>query len=217
VVFGESCCGRFILGQMGRQNSDKNEEKRVSKNTEKVVASLRIKQIENGIRSMSSMLDNRVLYDLDPVERKDINAAREKEKQEKLNNTRRAANTYESNLMNQGAVAVELLKARGIEVQATTEEFGDEERIWKHKYRTPSYTQKRRFDTPKLHDYYKTLNSEQQREFKIQCRDTLYRLGANLRKDHLQVKSQMDERGIFHPAANAHRAHCMYLLKLYKE
>jgi hypothetical protein len=198
--------------------ADENQEKKVSKNTEKVVATLRIKQIENGIRSISSILDTRLLHELDPIERKDLNGAREREKQDKRNNTRRNNNLlFSSSITNQGAIALELLKEKGIEVQATTEEYGDEERIWKHKYQTTSYTQKRKFENPQLHKYYQQLNSEQQKEFKIQCRETLYRLSSDLRKSHSYLKSEMDHRGIFHPAANAHRAHCQYLLKLYKE
>lgn len=192
-------------------------EKKVSKNTEKVVASLRIKQIENGIRSISSILDTRTLYELETVERKDLNSAREREKQEKRNNARRGNNLIFSSITNQGAVALELLKEKGVVVNETTDEFGDEERIWKHKYHTPSYTQKRKFENPKLHEYFKHLTTEEQKEFKIQCRETLYKLSSDLRKQHTHLKNEMDSRGVFHPAANAHRAHCMYLLKLYKE
>ena len=196
---------------------DERQERKVSKSTEKVVANLRMKQIENGIRSISSILDTRKLYELDTTERKDLNGAREREKQEKRNNTRRVNAILFSSLTNQGNIALELLKEKGIEIQATTEEYGDEERIWKHKYHTSSYTQKRRFENPKLHEYFQHLNSEEQKEFKIQCRDTLYKLSSELRKNHFNLKNEMDHRGIFHPAANAHRAHCMYLMKLYKE
>jgi hypothetical protein len=199
-------------------DTDENNEKKVSKNTEKVVANLRIKQIENGIRSISSILDTRLLHELDPIDRKDLNGAREREKQDKRNNTRRMNNLiFSSSITNQGAIALELLKEKGIEIQKTTEEYEDEERIWKHKYQMTSYSQKRKFENPQLHRYYQHLNTEQQKEFKIQCRETLYKLSSDLRKSHSYLKNEMDQRGIFHPAANAHRAHCLYLLKLYKE
>ena len=74
--------------EMVRGDSDK----KMSKNTEKVVANLRIKQIETGIRSISSILDTRTLFDLDPVDRKDMDATREKEKVQKRLNTRRGNN-----------------------------------------------------------------------------------------------------------------------------
>jgi hypothetical protein len=193
--------------------SDSNEQK-VSKTTEKAVADLRIKSIENGIRSISSMLDTRVLHELDSVERKNLKL--EKKLQEKKLNTRRGNNLSHDALLNQGAMALQLLKSHGQEIAATTEEYGDEEQIWKHKYQTPTYMQKRIFDNPRLHDYFRNLNTEEQREFRIQCRESLYKLSSELRSQLAESKQEMDGRGVFHPHANAHRAHCMYLLKLYK-
>mmetsp|Transcript_20387 Transcript_20387/g.29279 ORF Transcript_20387/g.29279 Transcript_20387/m.29279 type:complete len:913 (-) Transcript_20387:71-2809(-) len=194
-----------------------DSDKKMSKNTEKVVANLRIKQIETGIRSISSILDTRTLFDLDPVDRKDMDATREKEKVQKRLNTRRGNNLSQTNLLNQGVMAVDMLKAKGVSLEKTTEEYGDEERIWRHKYRTPTYTQKRRFDNPKLQEYFNSLNPEEQRQFKIECRQTLYELSSGLRAQMTAAKKDMDNKGVFHPTANAHRAHCMYLLKVYKD
>ena len=191
-----------------------HDSMKVSKTTEKAVADLRIKTIENGIRSISSMLDTRTLYELDSIERK--NNKLEKKMQEKRFNTRRGNNLSHDALLNQGALALQALKEQGQQVAVTTEEYGDEEKIWKHKYRTPTYNQKRIFDNPKLHEYYRKLNTEEQREFRIQCRESLYKLSSELRQQLTQHKQQLDNRGVFHPAANAHRAHCLYLLKIYK-
>lgn len=195
------------------RNFDISEQK-VSKTTEKAVADLRIKSIENGIRSISSMLDTRTLHELDSIERK--NHKLEKKLQDKKLNARRGNNLSHEALLNQGAMALQALRAGGIEVAQTTEEYGDEEKIWKHKFRTPTYNQKRIFDNPRLHEYYCSLNTEEQREFRIQCRDSLYKLSADLRAQLAESKQEMDSKGVFHPSANAHRAHCAYLLKLYK-
>jgi hypothetical protein len=166
---------------------------------------------------MSSMLDNRTLFDIENVNKIDTASRKLTEAGKRSTNQRRGNNTVQSAILNQGLLAAAALKTGGVKMANTTEEYGNEESIWKHKYRTPSYTQKRRFNNPKLHDYYKSLNGEEQKDFKQQCRDSLYAVSTTMRESVADIKAKMDERGVFHPSANAHRAHCSYLLKVYKE
>ena len=41
-------------------------------------------------------------------------------------------------------------------------------------------------------------------------------LSKKFRAESRTLKLNMDLNGIFHPEANAHRVHCIYLMKLYK-
>jgi hypothetical protein len=209
--------GKSKRSAKGRRLDGEDDGQNISKSTNKVVAQMRIREIEKSIRSMSSILDNRTLFDIENVNK--IQSASKKLTSIGKNSTRdrRGNNTVQSSILNQGLLAAAALKAGGVKLANTTEEYGDEESIWKHKYRTPSYTQKRRFNNPKLHDYYKSLNGEEQKDFKQQCRDSLYAVSTDMRENVSDMKAKMDERGVFHPAANAHRAHCSYLLKVYKE
>jgi len=189
----------------------------ISKATNKVVTQMRIREIEKSVRSMSSILDNRTLFDIENVNKVDTASKKLTEAGKRSTTNRRGNNTVQSAILNQGLLAAAALRTGGVKMANTTEEYGNEESIWKHKYRTPAYTQKRRFNNPKLHDYYKSLNGEEQKDFKQQCRDSLYAVATTMRDNVSDHKSKLDERGIFHPAANAHRAHCNYLLKVYKE
>jgi hypothetical protein len=57
---------------------------------------------------------------------------------------------------------------------------------------------------------------------KISLYETLFHCNILSNHYHLyraemrRVKDEMDSDGVFHPQANAHRVHCIYLLKLYK-
>jgi hypothetical protein len=41
-------------------------------------------------------------------------------------------------------------------------------------------------------------------------------LAGKYRDEMIELKRELDRNGMFHPAANAHRVHCMYLMKLHK-
>jgi hypothetical protein len=199
-------------------HSTKDEQgQNISKSTNKAVTQMRIREIEKSVRSMSSILDTRTLFDIENIHKKQSASKKLTAAGKRSANERRGNNTVQSSILNQGLLAAAALKEGGQQVATTTEEYGNEENIWKHKYRTSNYTQKRRFNNPKLHEYYRSLNGEEQKDFKQQCRDSLYAVSNTMRETVAESKAKMDERGVFHPAANAHRAHCAYLLKVYKE
>ena len=200
-----------------KNKSHDNEGLVFSKSTNKAVTQMRIREIEKSVRSMSSILDNRTMYDIENVNKIDTASKKLTEAGKRSTMHRRMNNTVQAAILNQGILAAAALKSGGGNVAHATEEFGDEEKIWKHKYRTSSYTQKRRFNNPRLHEYYKSFNGEQQKDFKQRCRDSLYQLSSSMRGNMSDLKEKMDERGVFHPTANAHRAHCNYLLKVHRE
>lgn len=179
---------------------------------EKAVSKLRIRQIEKGIRSISSILDNRKLHDLEPVVLRDPLL---QERSEMYRNARRVGNVN-THTANQASNAVKMLQMKGMNVVEITDEFGDEEKIWKNKSKQKNYTQKRRFDNPELEQFRNSLNPEQLRMYKSLSREALYQLSVKVRHEVKGSKSRMDDRGVFHSDANAHRAHCAYLLKMYR-
>jgi len=52
--------------------------------------------------------------------------------------------------------------------------------------------------------------------YKKNITETIVQLAKKFRAESRQLKLNMDLNGIFHPEANAHRVHCIYLMKLYK-
>lgn len=179
--------------------------------SEKTTSSLRILQIEKSIRSISSILDTRTIFTLQEV----IGAHDRNDRFDRKLKLRRE-NGGQNIILNQGQDIAEILKERGIHVPDLPDEFEDEERIWKSKSRAPTYTQKRKFENPQLHNFFLSLNEQQQKDFYIACRDALFELSQKTRSSVQTVKDSFDDRCIFHSQANAHRAHCLYLLKLYK-
>ena len=60
------------------------------------------------------------------------------------------------------------------------------------------------------------MTLDQKRQFQVSCHEALIDLATKYREEMQAMKADMDLAGVFHPDANAHRAHCMYLLKIYK-
>ena len=94
--------------------------------------------------------------------------------------------------------------------------YDNEELIWKTKAQDKLYFQKRTFEEPDLQQFYESLNVQQKTKFRKLCIENLHGLADKYRMEMAKVKENMDGDGIFHPSANAHRVHCMYLMKLYK-
>ena len=88
--------------------------------------------------------------------------------------------------------------------------------IWKTKASDPQYTVKRKFNHPELQAFRESLNIDQKKIFKEKCLEALTNLAQRYRDEVWEIKDQMDNAGVFHPDANTHRAHCVYLMKLYK-
>lgn len=178
-------------------------------NYDKITSQLRITQIEKNIRSISSILDNRKLYEFEEVP---SDLRRERERADRKHKTRR-----ENVTQNSVIDAVAFLKEQGIKMNQVIDEFSDEEILWRNKSKSATYTQKRKFEDPELHRFYLSLNEDQIKEFSIMCKEALYRLCQTLRESMRNSKDVMDNKAIFHPQVNAHRVHCAYLMKLYKQ
>lgn len=46
--------------------------------------------------------------------------------------------------------------------------------------------------------------------------EALHDLARKYRQEMILLKRELNSSGVFHSSANAHRVHCMYLMKLYK-
>eukprot|EP01041_Mallomonas_annulata_P009078 gene9078-18808_t len=178
--------------------SDSGKKKKKETVAEKTVSMIRLRQIEREHRSIGSILDKRHLHDLDEVNI----------------HPRATIDTNKDDHKNKIKISP---GDHYIEKSALKpEEFEEEEMIWRSKSRAPGYVVKRRFEDPGLEVFRNTMNPIQKKKYHAKSRDALFELSQNLRDDLQEVKNEMDERGIFHPEANAHRVHCLYLLKLYR-
>ena len=171
-------------------------KKRTEKTAEKTVSKIRLKQIEREHRSIGSIIDDRHVYELEEVKPRGKMIEVDKvESKNKLNDA--SVPSPEKSSLNM-------------------KEFQDEQMIWKSKSRAPNYILKRRFDDPELQSFRYSMNSYQKKEYSNKTREAVLNLSQNLRSNLSDLKQQMDSKGVFHPEANAHRVHCLYLLKLYR-
>ena len=70
-------------------------------------------------------------------------------------------------------------------------------------------------DNPELQKFRESLNSDQLKYFKDKTTDIVADLAQKLRDEFIVTKQAMDSTAVFHPEANAHRAHCLYMMKFY--
>lgn len=191
-----------------------SKEKYLEKHAEELVTASRLKLIEKEHRSIGSILDKRQLCKLE--EPKITRRATNRENADIRVASRRSGAAGDE-LREDAEHAMEELIKKGISLTALqAENFQNEELIWKAKSNDPNYTLKRRYDEPDLQKFRENLNSEQKKIYKEKTRESLFNLAQKYRDEMTVLKEEMDLAAIFHPDANAHRVHCLYLLKLYK-
>lgn len=181
--------------------------------TEEIVAQARLDQIAKDHKSIGSILDTRAVQPLEEVRfqtKKAIKLDIEKRLQA------RRGGRAEYDILSATNLAVEKFKEQGINVDSLTGNYELEEQIWKEKTRKLAYSQRRRFQQPLLHEFSQKMNDKQRAEYREKVAGALVELAEKYRKECVELKTEFDSSGIFHPEANAHRAHCMYLIKLNK-
>lgn len=183
------------------------------KATEEIVAQARLDQIAKEHKSIGSLLDTRVIQPLEEVKFQTKKAI--KQDIEKRLHARRGGRS-EFDILSATNQAVEKFKQQGINVDSLSGNYQLEEQLWKEKTRKLSYSQRRRFQQPLLHEFYQKLNEKQRAEYKEKVTGALIALAEKYRQECVELKTEFDSAGIFHPEANAHRAHCTYLMKLNK-
>lgn len=179
------------------------------KSTEELVTKARLDQIARENKSMGAILDNRELYKIEEPKKRiksqtfktALQLQREKELAEE----------------EQAKVAQhEQLKVREADLLKKQNDYSTEQQIWKEKSGPSTYSQTRRFQFPELQKFKDNMTHEQQKQFKRRTTAALMTLADKYREECKEMKIDMDLNGVFHPEANAHRIHCIYLMKLYK-
>lgn len=204
-----------------RKNEQKQQEQRISdmriksllKSTEEMVTKARLDQIAREHKSIGNILDNRTIFEVEEPKRKARKAS--KFEVEKRMRGRRGARV-EPDIKEESDKAMDSFRKRGINVTMMTGDYKLEHQIWKQKSTPLSYSQKRKYQNPELQQFKDDMNEEQRKLYKDRVCEALIALADRYRKECRELKADMDQNGIFHPEANAHRVHCMYLMKLFK-
>jgi hypothetical protein len=184
--------------------------KALMKETEEMVVKARLDQIAREHKSIGAILDDRVLYKIEePKKRKKRQSFKTALQLQRDAEQRDAAAAEE-------ALVVELAKKEAAENFIPIADYTTELKIWKEKSGQSAYSQSRRFQHPDLQKFKDEMSPEMQKQFKKRCTRALIALSDKFREECRAMKSDMDLNGVFHPEANAHRTHCMYLMKLYK-
>ena len=192
----------------GNKTADRRKmrDKGTLSSTDRLVMNLRLRKIEQEHTSTGTLLDTRRMYDLDEAEKFRVLKARNSDKYKKR----------DVDLFDDPPRAVEADHKKD-EIEDSLEkcqQYATEELIWKSKSSAPDYTLKRQFERPDLVDFLKNLSAQKKGEFKKECRQQFYKLCDRLRSKCMSSRMKMSD--IFHPNANSHRAHCQYVMKLYK-
>jgi len=178
------------------------------KNLEELVTESRLDQIAREHKSIGAILDKRHVFSLDEIPR------RSQRDDSKLN--ARRGGKVDSEISYAAISALESFKEKGINMNLYTGNYEMEEKLWKEKLNKPSYCEQRKYKYPHLETLFISFTPKQMADYKEKTGEALVNFVESCRTKCREIKSEMDMKGIFHPEANAHRVHCMYLLMLNK-
>lgn len=173
----------------------------------------RLEQIAREHKSMGAVLDTRTLYPLEEIKFQTKRSLRV-EIEKRLQGRR--GGRAETDIKSKANLAVEAFKERGINVSILTGNYELEQKIWRNKASKKNYAQRRHLHYPELDEFLNSMSTNQVIEYQNRISQKLVELVEKYRKECADLKSEMDLNGIFHPDANAQRAHCIYLMKLEK-
>lgn len=180
------------------------------KSADELVASTRLNIIEKEHKSFGSLIDNRQLFALDETLKPNKKAAITNEDSTTL------ASFFKSALNPAEVQRVPDDTTSITNMTLNPTNYGNEELIWRTKSTDKMYFQKRAFEDPSLQQFKDSLTTEQKKRYRELTVTALHGIADKYRAEMGRVKDEMDSDGVFHPQANAHRVHCIYLLKLYK-
>ena len=174
---------------------------------DELVASTRLNVIEKEHKSFASSIDIRELFALDETPKP--------EKKKGANDTFSSRASLGSVVTDSGLTTPRKLPDASAQ-KVANRSYADEEMIWRNKTSAPNYFQKRTYEEPILQAFFANLTMEQRKRYKELTRSLLHSIADKHRAVVSKIKEEMDKEGIFHPIANAHRVHCIYLLKMHK-
>lgn len=182
--------------------------------TEELVAQSRLNQIAREHKSIGSILDDREIFALeDPNWR--FPRKNGKIEVEKRVNARRGGRA-EIDIKEQVDYLLDNLHEKGINVSTMANDFDVERNIWKSLSREKEYFAKMNHQHPELQDLREKLEGSEKIAFNEKVKKAIINLSEKFREECRTLKRELDSNGVFHPEANAHRVHCLYRLKLYK-
>lgn len=174
---------------------------------DELVASTRLNVIEKEHRSFASSIDTRELFALGETP---------KPHRKKFFNDALVSRVPLGSCTSECGITTPRKLLDAAAQKETKRSYADEELIWRNKASAPTYFQRRAYDDSSLQLFFATLTVEQKGRNKELTRSLLHSIADKHRSDVSKMKEEMDKQGIFHPAANAHRANCIYLLKMHK-
>jgi hypothetical protein len=174
---------------------------------DELVASTRHNVIEKEHKSFASSIDIRELFALDETPKP--------EKKKVANDIFASRAALGSVVTDIGLTTPRKLPDASAQ-KVANRSYADEELIWRNKTSAPNYFQKRTYEEPILQVFFANLTMEQRKRYKELTRSLLHSIADKHRAVVSKIKEEMDKEGIFHPIANAHRVHCIYLLKMHK-
>ena len=182
------------------------------KSADELVASSRLNVIEREHKSFGSLIDHRQLFALDETPRPARKVATS------ADGTAALSNFWKSAAYDQGQSTAnkDIEDSMSSSSNVISHSYANEELIWRTKSSVDKYFQKRAYEDPTLQAFRDNLSADQKKRNKELTLKALHNLADKYRAEMAKVKEEMDIDGVFHPAANAHRVHCMYLMKIYK-
>jgi len=186
----------------------------LDRKAEKMMEEVRIKNIEREHRSVGALLDQRTLKPLVVPRQPRMGSTLNREISERDLSRRDVVETTVS--VDEDALGAQRgLIEEGLSVVAV-DNYENEELIWATKSRDPAYSQKRKYYHKDLQDFKDNMTAEQKLQFRRLTHEKLVEIANKYRVEMAYMKEEMDLAAVFHPDANAHRVHCMYIMKLYK-
>jgi hypothetical protein len=166
-----------------------SNDHKILKATEELVTAARLDQIARENKSIGSILDTRILQPLDDI-RFQTKKSIKQDVEKRLHGRRGGKGEVE--IVSKVSQAVETFKETG---EFSTGSYDLEKSIWKEKAKNISYSQRRKFQQPLLHQFYKSMNERQKAEYKQKVGSAFIELAEKYRADCKNMKSEFDLSG----------------------
>jgi len=208
-----------------------NQNNMIEYTAGELVTMARLKKIESEHKSLGATLDKRLLYKIEDPKLPSGKEDRSNHRRTGVTSNQ-LGETHEHHLpghtgttkeksdgARKGSGDSQVSDLQKLQLMVSTKaaaDFENEELIWKTKSSAVNYSLKRKFHNPALQEFLENLSAEDREQYNKRCREAVFKLSAKYREEMNNFKSNMNESGMFHPDANTHRAHCMYITKLFK-
>ena len=202
-------------GQSGRVRTGVHPDERAlmrdkgTSATDKLVTTIRLGKLQKEFTSIGALLDTRHMFDLEDPDKY-------RPKKAKRSETTKRENILGTDNALVADTAVAKFEETQLQQQLAEVEksFSTEKLIWKAKSQAPEYFLKREFERQDLVNFCASMKSEQRKGFKTQCKQRLYEICTKIRSTCNKKLNKMSD--VFHPDANSQRAHCLYIMRVYK-